>query len=152
VGTEPFLADLLPGRDVSWSARNGITTPEGLVALRSALPRVRPQVVVLSLGSNDGPDPRRFADRLRRALAAVPAGACVVWPSIVRPPRKGPYRALNRVLRGAARRDRRLVVVGWDWAVARGDARLPDGLHPDPDGYRHRSELIAAAVRRDCPR
>jgi lysophospholipase L1-like esterase len=149
VGMKPFLGELL-GADVTWDARTGRTTPEGLQRLRAALRHVTPQAVVISLGTNDGTDPARFTSRLRRVLAAIPAGACVVWADINRPPRKGAFAALNRVLRAEAKRDRRLVVVDWDRAVTSGKVALPDGLHPDAAGFAYRSRLVAAAVQRGC--
>jgi hypothetical protein len=74
----------------------------------------------------------------------------VVWPAIIRPPRKGAYHGLDRVLRGLARRDQRLTVPAWDHAVTRGTVVLPDGVHPDPKGFQYRSRMIAAAVNRGC--
>jgi lysophospholipase L1-like esterase len=68
-----------------------------------------------------------------------------------RPPRKGAYAGINRVLWRAAARDPRLVIVDWDWAVAQGKVQLPDGLHPDAAGYRYRSQMIATAMARRCP-
>jgi lysophospholipase L1-like esterase len=150
VGLHPSLDRLLRPRRVVWDAVNGRTTPQGMAALRSALRRVDPAVVVLSLGTNDGPDPERFASRIRRTLAAIPADACVLWASVFRPPRKGPYAGLNRVLRRHARRDPRLLLVDWRRAVARGAVALPDGLHPDAAGFRHRSRMVAAALARGC--
>ena len=150
VGTKPFLPALLPESDLTWDAKTGRTTPQGMQVLRTALQTVAPTTVVVSLGSNDGSDPARFADRLRRTLAAIPPGACIVWASVIRPPRKGAYLGLNRVLRDAAGRDARLSIVNWDRAVARGSVVLPDGLHPDRAGYRYRSRLIARAVHRGC--
>jgi len=150
VGLEPFLGSALADRELEWDVRSGRTTPEGLVALRGAVRAGAPQTVVVSLGTNDGSDPRRFTSRLRRVLAAVPADACVVWPTVIRPPRKGAYRALNRVLHAEARRDPRLIVVDWDHAVLRGSVRLPDGVHPDAAGFLYRSRMIADAVLRGC--
>jgi lysophospholipase L1-like esterase len=150
VGLEPFLTPLLGGPPTTWDARSGRTTPEGLLALRTALQTVHPTTVVVSLGTNDGPDPTRFADRIRRALAVIPDDACVVWSAIYRPPRKGPYLALNRVLRAAPATHPRLVVVDWDRAVATDKVTLPDGLHPDAAGFRYRSQMIADAVRTRC--
>ena len=118
--------------------------------LRARLREVTPRTVIISLGTNDGPDPRRFASRIRRTLQAIPATDCVVWLDINRPPRKGPYDALNQVLYAAAARDPRLVVVHWDRAVRRGNVALPDGLHPGPAGFRYRSLLVAGAVVRGC--
>jgi lysophospholipase L1-like esterase len=106
---------------------------------------------VVSLGTNDGSNPQRFASRARRLLRIVPPTACVVWPAIIRPPRKGAYHGLNRVLRDLARRDHHLAVPAWDHAVNRGSVVLPDGVHPDTDGYRYRSRLTgAAAPTLDC--
>jgi hypothetical protein len=150
VGLRPFLADMVGGREVVWDARTGRTTPQGMARLRADLAQVTPATVVVSLGTNDGSDPNRFASRMQRVLLALPPTACVVWPAIYRPPRKGPYEALNRVLRRQAQRDPRLVVPRWDVVVLRGEVRLPDGLHPDPFGFRHRSRIIASAIDHHC--
>jgi lysophospholipase L1-like esterase len=150
VGTQPFLDRLLDHRQLSWDARAGRTTPQGLMALRGDLRWVTPQTIVVSLGTNDGSSPGRFASRARRLLRTVPPTACVVWPAIIRPPRKGAYSGLNRVLRDLARRDHHLAVPAWDHAVSRGSVVLPDGVHPDPKGFQYRSRMIAAAVDRGC--
>jgi lysophospholipase L1-like esterase len=151
VGMQPFLADMITDREVTFDAKAGRTTPQGLRALRFELQRYAPQAVVISLGTNDGSDPHVFADRIRRTLRAVPPSACVVWPAIARPPRKGAYKQLNTVLREAARHDQRLTVIDWDHMVAKGTVALRDGIHPDADGYRFRSWVTAAAVERGCP-
>jgi len=151
VGTMPYLDAMLTDRNLTWDAVDGRTTPQGMHALRMALRELEPQVVVVSLGTNDGPDPRRFTSRLRRMLHDVSAHTCVVWTAVVRPPRKGRYGALNRALRAEAQRDRRLIVINWDRAVRRGTVVLPDGLHADAEGYRYRSFKIAQAVQVGCP-
>jgi lysophospholipase L1-like esterase len=150
VGMKPYLGELLGSSDVVWDARSGRTTPEGLVRLRARLRQVKPQTVVISLGTNDGPDPARFATRIQRALTAIPAGACVVWTDINRPPRKGRYRGLNRVLEQAAAKDPRMVLVHWDRAVLHKTVSLPDGLHPDAAGFELRSRMVAGAIARGC--
>jgi lysophospholipase L1-like esterase len=150
VGMKPYLGELLGSSEVVWDARSGRTTPEGLTRLRARLREVAPQTVVVSLGTNDGPDPARFANRIHRALAAIPTSACIVWPDINRPPRKGRYHALNRVLAQAAAQDPRMVLVHWDRAVLRGSVALPDGLHPDAAGFRYRSLMVAGAIARGC--
>jgi hypothetical protein len=150
VGMRPFLGSMLPAREVVWDARTGRTTPQGLARLRADLPQTTPTTVVVSLGTNDGSDPGRFANRMRRLLLALPPTACVVWPAIYRPPRKGPYEALNRVLRRQARSDPRFVVPRWDVVVLRGEVRLPDGLHPDEVGFLHRSRIVASAIDHHC--
>lgn len=151
VGTQPYLAPLLADRTLVSDVRNGITTPQGMRLLRRSLKTVAPRTVVVSLGTNDGGDPRRFSSRLRRTLALLPFDTCVVWATIIRPRRKGPYRAINRVLHQLKKRDPRLVVVDWEHAVKGGAVFLPDGLHADPAGYRYRSAMIADAINGGCP-
>src|SRR4051812_10303737 len=136
VGMEPYLGAMLAPSEVVWDARSGRTTPQGLLRVRARLREATFETVVISLGTNDGPDPRRFASRVRRVLQAIPTTACVVWPDINRPPRKGRYQALNRVLDEAAAHDPRLVLVHWDRAVLRRRVALPDGLHPGAAGFR----------------
>jgi lysophospholipase L1-like esterase len=149
VGLKPSLGDLL-GESIAWDAKSGRTTPQGLVALRSALKIVKPKTVIVSLGTNDGPDPARFASRIDRALAAIGPDVCVVWSDIYRPARKGPYAALNGVLDQEAARVSRLHLVRWDSAVARRAVTLPDGLHPDDAGFAYRAKLIAQTVHSSC--
>lgn len=151
VGTQPFLAPMLGGMNLVEDVRNGITTPQGMRLLRMSLRTVTPKTVVVSLGTNDGGDPGRFADRLRRTMALLPLDTCVVWATIIRPRRKGPYRALNRVLYQLKKQEPRLVVIDWEHAVTGGAVFLPDGLHADPAGYRYRSAMIADAVNAGCP-
>ena len=150
VGTMPYLATMLGGRHVVSAAKNGITTPQGMKLMRGGLKIVTPKTVVISLGSNDGSDPRRFADRVRRTMALLPENACVIWATIIRPPRKGDYRGLNRVLNAAKRRDPRIRVIDWEHAVTGGAVYLPDGLHADAAGYRYRSTMIADAIEVGC--
>jgi lysophospholipase L1-like esterase len=150
VGLRPALGPLLAGADIAWDAKSGRTTPQGLIALRSALKVVHPKTVIISLGTNDGPDGTRFADRINRVLAAIGPNACVVWSDIYRPARKGPYAALNTTLSAEAARVKRLHLVNWLSAVSRQAVALPDGLHPDPAGFAYRAKLIANTVRAHC--
>ena len=150
VGMRPFLGEMITDREVTFDARAGWTTPQGMEALRLDLEQFAPQTFVISLGTNDGSDPDVFADRIRRTLRQLPPYACVVWPSIIRPKRTGDYEGLNRVLRAEARRDHRLTVLNWDRMVMKGTVALRDGVHPDEDGYRFRAWATAAAVRRGC--
>lgn len=150
VGLKPSLDELLNPMPIVWDARAGRTGPQGLIRLRARLSAMTPEIVVISLGTNDGPDPRRFTNRIQRALRLIPAQACVVWADIYRPPRKGSYWALNRALRAQARIDSRLHVVNWNAAVASHRVYLPDGLHPNPVGFMSRSRLFANAIQRYC--
>jgi len=150
VGTLPYLGPMLGGRNIVAAAKNGITTPKGMSLLRRELRVVTPKTVIISLGTNDGSDPKRFADRVRRTMSLLPENACAIWATIIRPKRKGAYRGLNRVLHQAKRRDPRIVVVNWEHAVNVGAVFLPDGLHADAAGYRYRSAMIADAIELGC--
>jgi hypothetical protein len=150
VGMRPFLAPLLGDRVVAFDARTGRTTPQGMQVLRRLLTTAKPATVVVSLGTNDGPDAARFADRIRRILGALPPRTCVVWPSIIRPPRKGTYDGLDRVLRRQAQRDPSFHVPSWDYAVLRGEVRLPDEVHPDQFGFLYRSRMIVRVIHQRC--
>ena len=150
VGTLPYLGPMLDGRNIVAAAQNGITTPKGMSLLRRELRVVTPKTVIISLGTNDGSDPKRFADRVRRTMSLLPDNACAIWATIIRPKRKGAYRGLNRVLHQAKRRDPRVVVVHWEHAVNVGAVYLPDGLHADEAGYRYRSAMIADAIALGC--
>jgi lysophospholipase L1-like esterase len=149
VGLRPYLQQQL-GTDVAWDAKSGRTTPQGLVALRAALKVVQPSTVVVSLGTNDGSSPVRFQDRINRMLSAIGSKRCIVWANIYRPARKGPYAALNTVLDAEAARVSRLHLVDWLSAVKGRAVTLPDGLHPNTQGFEYRSKLIADAVKDDC--
>lgn len=149
VGLRPYLQRQL-GTDVAWDAKSGRTTPQGLVALRAALKIVQPTTVVVSLGTNDGSSPVRFQDRIDRMLSAIGSKRCVVWTNIYRPARKGPYAPLNSVLSAEASKVTRLHLVDWLSAVSSRAVTLPDGLHPNTEGFEYRSQLIADAVKDDC--
>jgi lysophospholipase L1-like esterase len=151
VGLRPYLAPLLGANvGVAWDAKTGRTTPQGLVALRDALKFVKPQTVIVSLGTNDGSDPTRFESRIDRVISTIGPKACIVWSNIYRPARKGPYAALNTVLNSEAQRVSRLHLIDWNAAVARRSVHLKDGLHPDPAGFEYRSRMLANAVHDDC--
>ena len=153
VGTQPFLDRLLDHQQLTWDARSGRTTPQGLLALRADLRNITPHTIIVSLGTNDGSSPQRFASRARRLLQTVPPTACVVWPAISRAPRKGAYRGLNRVLRDLARHDHHLTVPAWDHAVntrhCRSARRRPPRhqrlpLPQPPDRRRRQPRLLSS--------
>jgi hypothetical protein len=150
VGLRPSLAGLLGDTKLAWDVRSGRTTPQGLTALRSAMRIVHPKTVIVSLGTNDGPDGARFATRITKVLRDIGPDACVVWTDIYRPARKGPYAALNTTLAFEARHVKRLHLVPWLAAVTAQKVTLPDGLHPDTTGFAYRAQLIADAVHADC--
>ncbi len=146
VGTAPYLRDELSGWTVRDDSVVGRQTDEGLDAL-AALPGAEP--VVVSLGTNDPPDPAGFEADVRRALRIAGAGRCLVWATIWRD--GGPDDSFNDVLRGVAAQDRRLRLLEWAEMLDRDRTLLaPDGLHGSPSGYAARA-VEAARLVRDCP-
>ena len=89
VGMRPFLSEMITDRHLTFDVRNGWTTPQGMEALRLDLQQYAPQTIVINLGTNDGSDPLRFADRVRRILRAVP-------PRAERAPTMSPHTAGQR--------------------------------------------------------
>ena len=142
---EPYLGGMLRDSVVRWDAAAGRTTPQGLVALRERLREGSPQAVGISLGTNDGSDPRRFADRIARVLAAIPRrlrrlGEC-------QPP------ATQGRLRAAQRRAAQVRAARPAAAPDRLEPRRPlrpgpasDRLHPDDAGFRQRSRMYVELV------
>jgi lysophospholipase L1-like esterase len=151
-GTAPYLRQQLAGWRLTQIVSIGLHTAQGAELVRERS-RSLPEVVVVSLGTND--DPRlvsRFAEDVRAVVAAAGPRRCVVWPTIVRPPAVGAsYVGYNVTLKHVAARHENLVVVDWVGLVRRHPAWLGrDGIHVKPAGYRARAAAIAGAVER-CP-
>lgn len=150
VGTGLYLDRYLAGWRVRTSTEVSRHAADAPPALRS-FGRALPQVVVLSVGTNDDPGAvSSFRRIVRQTVAVAGPHRCVVWSTIVRPPYQGvSYAGYNRALRELARRLPNLFVL--DWA---GMARAhpgwfgPDGVHPSPAGYRLRAAATARLVER----
>jgi lysophospholipase L1-like esterase len=150
VGVEPYLAGALEGWAVEHRNRSGRLTEEGLAVLRAERGSL-PPVLVVSLGTNDGPaDPAAFRAHVREALALAGPGSCVVWVNMAVAGTS--YEPLNDVLEREAARVPRLVVVDWQRLLdEHPDWLAPDGVHGTEEGYRGRAEASAEAVRRCRP-
>lgn len=118
--------------------------------LHKLIARTKPHSILVSFGTNDGSDPDKFRKTIRRFMKYVPGNTCVVWSTIYRPARKGPYQAMNTVLRQEAKHYKRLTTIDWVSAVKGGKVNLPDGLHPDTDGFEYRSERFAVRALSGC--
>jgi hypothetical protein len=147
-GTVPYLRQLLPGWRLTQTVSIGLHTAQGADLVR-ARSRNLPDVVVVSLGTND--DPRlvsRFGEEVRAVVDAAGPSRCVVWPTIVRPPAVGAsYNGYNVTLRRVAAGHDNLLVVDWVGMVGRHPEWLGrDGIHVKPAGYRARAAAIARAA------
>ena len=149
VGIERYLPDALPG----WTIRNrnlvGRATPEGIDVLRGEGGALQP-VVVVSLGTNDGPgDPDGFRREVREALAIAGPERCVVWVNLAVEDES--FDALNAVLETEAGRTGTMRVVDWAGMVREHPEWLSaDGVHGTETGYAERAAAVADAVR-GCP-
>lgn len=127
VGTAPYV-------HARTLAQVGRTLSEGAAVIRSLH---HPHVLVVALGTNDGPLARpEPVVRLARRKAD-----CVVWVSS--------YRRGYSFSRFNARLP--LPHVRWAHAVAAHPEWLqPDGTHCTPQGYRARARLVMRGVKRFC--
>ncbi len=121
---------------------SGSTSASAVSRLRWQL-RSRPDVVVLALGANDGL--RGIAVESTRAnldeaiALARAGGARVLLAGMQIPPNYGPdytraFRELFPAL--AAKHGIELVPFLLEGVAAQPDLNLPDGIHPNPRGYR----------------
>lgn len=146
VGTEPPLRTALPGWRVTSDGRVSRPLAEGMGMLAMTPLRPAPDVLALSLFTNDDP---RNVDALDAAVrTSLDLAPCVLWATIVRPPVAGlSYRRVNARLRALAEEDPRLRIVDWATAVA-GHRRwlTKDRVHPTATGYAERARLYADAA------
>jgi lysophospholipase L1-like esterase len=146
-GTEAPLARLLPGWRIATSAYTGRHTDDGVAEIvdRGNLP----DVIVVSLGTNDDPSATAsFAGEVQRLLDVAGPSRCVVWANIVRPPYAGAsYAGYNGVLDRLSLSRPNLTVVDWA-AMVRSQPGLiaSDGVHATPQGYAVRAQAIASAI------
>lgn len=145
VGSGGPLAGLLSEQKMTSLAAQDRTSSQGLAVLRGVADV--PAAIVVQLGTNDA-DVARFRRNVRGVLAiARRHSAKVVWVNIARPVLAGTSdRQLNAVLASAQATHENVTIVDWHGAVASGRVRLPDGVHPGPEGYAVRAQLIATAL------
>jgi hypothetical protein len=151
VGTQPYLPSALPGWTIRTSAEVSRHAFQGPGVLRAAGPL--PNVIAVSLGTND--DPRQvsgFRRAVRATMAVAGPSRCVVWATILRPRVAGAsYTGYNRALKAEARARPNLKVVRWRKLVHRHPEWLADdGVHVDGVGYLARARAFARKIQR-CP-
>ena len=145
VGSGQPLAGLLSGRTVTSLAARNRTSSQGLAILRAVADV--PATIVVQLGTNDANLPRFRRNVLSVLAIARRHSARVVWVNIARPEIDGTTdRELNAVLTNARATHTNLTIVDWHGAVASARVHLADNVHPGPDGYAVRAQLIAAEI------
>ncbi len=131
---------------------SGDTTAGGVARLDWLL-RQEPDVLVVSLGANDGlrglaverseENLRRIVERARRA------GARVLLCGMLMPPNYGPYaEEFNAVFpRLAAELEVSLVPFLLEGVAARPELNLADGMHPNVEGQRRMAQTLLPYLR-----
>ncbi len=146
----PWLADQLPDRYVSYESEVGRSTPD--TAKKLATLSSIPPVVIVSSGTNDGyaavveESARKILDKLGRER-------CVVWVDVVRPDAIGDSAgALNAAIDRATAGRSNVRVLRWsEMVAAHPEWMAGDGIHPNEEGAKARSEAFAAAAAACSP-
>ncbi|HEY8581987.1 MAG TPA: hypothetical protein VIL49_03540 [Capillimicrobium sp.] len=149
-GTASLLPGQLPGWSVSTDAETGRSLRVGMERWAATRASTPPTVAAFSLFTNDDPGSVAAFEAAVRQTAEEPAGTCVVWATIARPPVGGrTYAAANAALeRVAAAYPTRIMVVPWARAVQANPGWLrSDRVHATPEGYAARARMYAEAAR-----
>lgn len=144
VGTEVPLRAALPGWRVTADGRVSRPLAEGMAMLAMTPLDPPPDVLAMSLFTND--DPANLPALELAVRSSLDEAPCVLWATIARPP-KGSYREVNQRLKALALEDDRLRIVDWAGAVHRHPKWLTkDRVHPTATGYAARAQLYADAA------
>lgn len=139
-----FLQKELDGKGYRYRVMNqgisGDTTSGGVTRIDAAV-RLRPKVVILELGSNDGlrglPVETTRANLAEMIDSCLRAGARVLLCGMTLPRNYGPdyIRSFERIFQDLAREKKTpLVPFFLEGVATRSDLMQPDGLHPTVEG------------------
>ena len=137
-GAEPSIIEALPGWAIGFDAIIGRGTNSALTAA-AAQAAVRPDVVVLELGTNDA-DPAAFRENGVALLDTLDHVPLVVWQTAHGPLENVP--GVNIHIHGLVSQYPNAVVADWDSFVSDDDLS-PDGVHPAPGNEGLMANLIA---------
>jgi lysophospholipase L1-like esterase len=147
VGTSPNLAPLLPGATITVDAEESRSSSAVLDALAANLDASH-SIVVFDAGTNDDPaQPSVLTANLAQA-AELAGDRCMVVATINRPPYNGiGPEGLNAAVTSFAASRPNTQLVDWQSAALSDPGILySDGVHPTPQGYRLRAQLIAQGI------
>jgi lysophospholipase L1-like esterase len=147
VGSMPYFAGAFAERGCGVSfvnaAKSRSTAHGALVAELIVASGQAPDIWVIALGTNDGPNPAAFTGQVDR-IVDLASGRPVLWVNIDRPRDE---QILNGVLAGAEVRRENLWVYDWNGFVeAHPQLRARDRVHLTGGGYALRAALIAREV------
>ena len=129
-------------RMVEGSVSSGVDGVDGILAEGE-----QPDLWVIALGTNDvaNYEPGEYADVIEQVLAAVPAGAPVVWVDSYLDDYQTASAAFDDVLRQVLTARGNASVVDWA-SIASEDGVLSDGIHPSGFGRQAFADRVATAV------
>ena len=142
-GAEPSILEALPGWSIGFDAIIGRGTNSALTAA-AAQAAVRPDVVVIELGTNDA-DPVAFRENGATMLDTLKHVPLVVWQTAHGPLENIP--GVNIHIHGLVERYPNAVVADWDTFVSDDDLSS-DGVHPAAGHEDLMSTLIAPILTR----
>lgn len=147
VGTAPNLGGMLPGASITSDAAESRSSSAVLDALAENFDPGF-DVVVFDAGTNDDPaNPGLLASNLEQAASLI-GDRCMVIATVNRPPYNGvTVDGINDVVRAFAASRPNTQVADWrSAALANPGLLYSDAIHPTPDGYQLRAQLIAGAI------
>lgn len=141
VGSGPYLVADVPNRFVTVNARVGRPTSEGVAIIQSIA--TLPPVLLVELGTNDGPDPGLFTTKIDAIMAKAGATRPVYWVDIWR----SGYGSLNSALDAAAVAHSNLTIIHFAATILSHPEMIgPDGLHLNGSGYQLMGQAEADAI------
>ena len=147
VGTSPHLGANLPGASITVDAVESRSSSDVLAALSENFDESY-DAVVFDAGTNDDPaNPGLLASNLEQA-AGIIGDRCMVIATVNRPPYNGvTVDGINSVVMSFAASRANTQVADWrSAALANPGLLYGDGVHPTPDGYALRAQVIAGAI------
>ncbi len=154
LSTYPWLAELMPDREVTWLAQVGRGTEQSRTALEEfAKTEALPPILIVSSGTNDL-DASTTELEAARILELAGPDRCVVWADVVRPESFGDgLAAVNESLLRVFTGRSNVVRVAWQALIsAHPDWLAGDGIHPDQSGNQARARAFAEAAFTCSPR
>jgi hypothetical protein len=148
VGDGPYIQDYLADMKVTVSAKEGNSSPEVFALFQAAYDPAQ-SIVVFDAGTNDSPATPEILTTQLRAVADTIGDRCMVVPTVNGPTIAGvDSSGINRAIYAFAASRPGTQVPDWAGAVAENPSVVgPDGIHPGPDGYAYRAQLIGDAIQ-----
>jgi lysophospholipase L1-like esterase len=148
LGLDVVAIDAQVGRRMTIGTRGQLYPGSDVIAFIAAEDGA--DMFVVALGTNDVgqyPDAQGIAEQVDAVLAAVPAGAPLVWVNTWHRDRDDEAELMNDVIGTIVGRRQRTVVVDWHAYGDDDGVITSDGVHPTPSGTETFALVVATGVR-----